>query len=103
GCGSEQTARARPLQASGPANVVRVALADFRWPLDPALAEGRDETTLARTLYATPLRTDPRTGAVVPGLCTAWKASPDFRDWTFTCSSAPSIAAALRRLVRLKD
>jgi hypothetical protein len=39
----------------------------------------------------------------VPGLCTAWKASPDFRDWTFTCSSAPSIAAALRRLVRLRD
>ena len=82
---------------------MRVALASFRWPLDPALAAGRDETTLARALYATPLRTDPTTGAVVPGLCTAWKASADFRDWTFTCSSAPSIAAALRRLVRLKD
>jgi len=81
--------------------VVRVALADFRWPLDPALAEGRDETTLARALYATPLRTDPGTGAVVPGLCTAWKASQDFRRWTFTCRSAPSIAAALRRVARL--
>jgi hypothetical protein len=80
-----------------------VALTGFRWPLDPALAEGRDETTLARALYATPLRTDPATGAVIPGLCTAWKASPDFRDWTFTCSSAPSIAAALQRLVRLTD
>jgi hypothetical protein len=82
---------------------VRVALADFRWPLDPALAQGRDETTLARALYATPLRTDPATGAVVPGLCTAWKASADFRDWTFTCRSAASIAAALRRLARLRD
>jgi hypothetical protein len=87
----------------GPPNVVRVALSDFRWPLDPALAEGRDETALARTLYATPLRTDPATGKVVPGLCTAWQASPDFRTWTFTCRSAPSIAAALRRLVRLRD
>jgi hypothetical protein len=83
--------------------VVRVALTSFRWPLDPALVEGRDETTLARALYATPLRTDPATGAVVPGLCTAWKASPDFREWTFTCSSAPSIAAGLRRLAGLKD
>jgi hypothetical protein len=89
------------LPATGPPNVVRVALANFRWPLDPALVEGRDETTLARTLYSTPLRTDPATGAVVPGLCIAWKASADFKRWTFTCRSAPSIAAALRRVVRL--
>jgi hypothetical protein len=82
---------------------VRVALSDFRWPLDPALAEGRDETTLARTLYATPLRTDPATGAVKPGLCTAWQASADFREWRFACRAAPSIAAALKRLVRLRD
>jgi hypothetical protein len=82
--------------------VVRVALTNLRWPIDPALAEGRDETTLARALYSTPLRTDPLTGAVVPGLCTAWKASPDFRRWTFTCRSAPSIAAALNRVVRLR-
>jgi hypothetical protein len=82
---------------------VRVALTSFRWPLDPALAQGRDETTLARTLYATPLRTDAASGAVVPGLCSAWKASPDFREWRFTCRAAPSVAAALRRLVRLRD
>jgi hypothetical protein len=82
---------------------VRVALTDFRWPLDPALARGRDETTLARALYSTPLRTDPATGAVVPGLCTAWQASRGFRRWTFTCRSAPSIAAGLRRVVRLRD
>jgi hypothetical protein len=79
-----------------------VALSAFRWPLDPALAEGRDETTLARALYSTPLRTDAVTGAVVPGLCTAWEAAPDFKRWTFTCRSAPSIAAALRRVVRLR-
>jgi len=88
---------------TGPPGVIRVALADFRWPLDPALARGRDETTLARALYATPLRTDPVTGGVLPGLCTAWKASADFRDWSFTCRSAPLIAAALRRLARLRD
>ena len=80
---------------------MRVALSSFRWPLDPALAEGRDETALARALYATPLRTDPATGAVVPGLCTAWHASAGFTRWTFTCASAPAIAAALRRVVRL--
>ena len=80
---------------------MRVALANFRWPLDPALAAGRDETTLARALYATPLRTDPRSGMVIPGLCTAWRASAEFRQWTFTCKAAPSIAAALRRVKRL--
>jgi hypothetical protein len=103
GCGSRRATQQPAPIATGPPTVVRVALGSFRWPLDPALAEGRDETTLARALYATPLRTDPATGAVVPGLCSAWKASPDFRDWTFTCSSAPSIAAGLRRLVGLKD
>jgi hypothetical protein len=87
---------------TGPPNVVRVALTSFRWPLDPALAEGRDETTLARALYATPLRTDPVTGAVVPGLCTAWKTTAVFREWTFTCRSAPAIAAELRRVARSK-
>jgi hypothetical protein len=80
-----------------------VGLADFRWPLDPALAEGRDETTLARALYATPLRTDPASGAVVPGLCSGWKSSDGFRRWTFTCRSAPAIAAALRRVANLRD
>jgi hypothetical protein len=81
--------------------VVRVALTDFRWPLDPALARGRDETTLARALYATPLRIDPATGAPAPGLCGGWAASNGFRTWTFTCRDAPAIAAALRRVAHL--
>jgi hypothetical protein len=102
GCGSDQAApSSSALRAVGPPNVVRIALSDFRWPLDPALATGRDESTLARALYSTPLRTDPSTGAVVPGLCTAWTASDEFRRWTFTCRSAPAIAAALRRVKHL--
>jgi hypothetical protein len=82
---------------------VRVALTEFRWPLDPALAAGRDETTLARALYSTPLRIDPNTGAVVPGLCSAWTAGGEFRTWTFTCRGARAIAATLRRVQRLRD
>ena len=102
GCGSDQAVpSSSALRAVGPPNVARIALSDFRWPLDPALAAGRDELTLARALYSTPLRTDPSTGAVVPGLCTAWTASNDFRRWTFTCRSAPAIAAAVRRIKHL--
>jgi hypothetical protein len=101
GCGSAGEARV-VASASGPPNVVRVALTDFRWPLDPALAEGRDETTLARALYATPLRVDPSSGAAVPGLCSGWAAAVGFRTWRFTCRNAPAIAAALRRVSRLR-
>jgi hypothetical protein len=81
---------------------VRVALTSFHWPLDPALAEGRDEVTLARTLYSTPL-TLGAAGVPLPGLCSGWSASKDFRRWGFVCRSAPSIAAALRRLAQLRD
>jgi hypothetical protein len=81
--------------------VVRVALTSFRWPLDPALAAGTDETTLARALFSTPLRTDPETGAIVAGLCGAWSATADFRTWRFRCRAAPAIAAALRRVAHL--
>jgi hypothetical protein len=86
---------------AGPANTIRVALSDFSWPLDPALASTRDELTLARTLYSTPLRTDPN-GRVVPGLCSAWTAAPDFRTWRFTCRNARAIAAELRRVGRMQ-
>ena len=92
--------RAAPT-ASGPPNVVRVALTDFRWPVDPALARTRDDTTLVRALYPTALRIDPATGDPVPGLCSGWAADESFRTWRFTCRSAPAIAAALRRVSHL--
>ena len=101
GCGSGRS-RAVVSAASGPPGVVRVALTNFRWPVDPALASGRDETTLARALYATPLRTDPATDAVVPGLCSAWSATSDFRTWRFRCRSSAAIGAALRRVAQLQ-
>src|SRR5207248_10035817 len=102
GCGSRRATQQPAPIATGPPTVVRVALASFRWPLDPALAVGRDETTLARALYATPLRTDPATGAVVPGLCRGWNASGDFRSWRFQCRAAPAIEAAVRRVAKLR-
>jgi hypothetical protein len=82
---------------------VRVALTDFRWPVDPALARTSDDTTLVRTLYSTALRVDPATGDLVPGLCRGWAAAGGYRTWTFTCRSAPAIAAALRRVAQMQD
>jgi len=81
---------------------VRVALTDFRWPVDPALARTRDDTTLVRTLYPTALRIDPATGNPVPGLCSGWAAADSFRTWRFTCRNAPAIGAALRRVGHLR-
>jgi hypothetical protein len=78
-----------------------VALESFRWPLDPALASTRDETTVARMLYSTPLRTDDREH-VVPGLCTDWSAAQGFRVWRFHCSDAPQIGAEVRRVATLR-
>ncbi|MFL5945888.1 MAG: hypothetical protein ACJ74C_10695 [Gaiellaceae bacterium] len=103
GCGSGAGKRVIRTEASGPPGVVRVALTDFRWPLDPALVRGRDETTLARALYSTPLRIDAATGAPTAGLCSGWAASDELHTWTLTCRNAPAIAAALRRVGRLTD
>jgi hypothetical protein len=86
---------------TGPRTTIRVALNDFRWPLDQALASTRDETTIARALYSTPLRTD-ASGRVVPGLCSGWTASTDFRTWRFRCRNALQIAAELRRVAGLR-
>lgn len=97
GCGSHHSARhARP--ASGPPGVVRIALAHVLWPVDPGQADGRDEIAVARALFATPLRTDPETGALRPGLCTDWRSSADRRTWRFRCRHARAIAAVLRRI-----
>jgi hypothetical protein len=82
---------------SGPPDTIRVALTGVRWPLDPAFIEGRDETTLARALLATPLRTDVN-GALQPGLCRTWRGSANARLWRFRCRHARTIAAGLRRI-----
>jgi hypothetical protein len=77
-------------------------LTGLRWPLDPAYVETRDESTVARAVYATPLRTD-FGGRVVAGLCTAdWSVGDAFRSWTFHCMHAVQIAAELRRVGRLR-
>jgi hypothetical protein len=76
---------------------VRIALAHVLWPLDPARARGRDEITLARALFATPLRTDPETGDLRPGLCSSWSSTGGGRSWRFRCHHAGAIAQELRR------
>ena len=95
GCQSSALQRHEPLPADGPAGVVRVGLAHVLWPLDPTHARGRDELTLARVLFATPLRTDPASGALRPGLCSAWSASG--ATWRLRCRHAGAIATQLRR------
>jgi hypothetical protein len=95
GCGSSSPRQHAALPATGPPGLVRVALADLLWPLDPARARTRDEIVVARMLFATPLRTDPLTGALRPGLCSGWHASG--ATWRLRCRHAGAIAAELRR------
>jgi hypothetical protein len=64
------------------------------------LVSTRDEATVARAVYSTPLRTD-AAGRLVPGLCTDWRAADRYRAWTFRCKDALQIAAELRRVGRL--
>ena len=94
GCNSSSPKRAVPVPTSGPANVVRVALADVLWPLEPERARTRDEIVLARMLFSTPLRTDVN-GALRPGLCTSWRETGT--TWRLRCRHAGAIAAQLRR------
>jgi hypothetical protein len=75
---------------------VRIGLAHTLWPLDPARAKNRDEIALARTLFATPIRTD-ATGALRPGLCSSWS-STDGATWRLRCSHASAIASTLQRV-----
>jgi hypothetical protein len=96
-CGSTATTSTPTSPATGPAGVVRIGLAHVLWPLDPARARGRDEITLARALFATPLRTDPATGDLRPGLCSSWSSSRGGRTWRFGCTHAGAIAQELRR------
>ena len=95
GCSSSAPERAAaPLPASGPRGVVRVALTDLLWPLEPQRAQTRDELVVARMLFATPLRTDVA-GRLRPGLCTSWQATP--AGWRLRCRHAGAIATNLRR------
>ena len=95
GCSSSSEPKhAAPLPVSGPSNVVRVALADLLWPLDPGKAQTRDEIVLARMLFSTPLRTG-ADGRLRPGLCTSWRTMG--KSLHLRCSHADAIAAHLRQ------
>jgi hypothetical protein len=95
GCDSGGETRSQPVPDRGPTGVVRIGLAKILWPLDSSRARSRDEITLARALFSTPLRTDPRTGDPRPGLCTSWRATGS--TWRLRCAHAGAIAAQLRR------
>ena len=102
GCDSSSPNRVAALPVGGPPKTIRVALADLLWPLEPERARTRDEIVVARMLFATPLRTDPATGALRPGLCSSWRATG--ATWRLRCRHAGAIAAQLRRtrLVRAR-
>ena len=95
GCDSSPQKPAAPLPATGPPGVMRVALADLLWPLEPQRARTRDERVVARMLFSTPLRTDAR-GALRPGLCTSWRATGRL-TWRLRCGRAGAIATQLSR------
>jgi hypothetical protein len=94
GCDASETTPRRALPVSGPADIIRVALERILWPLEPERARTRDEIVVARLLFATPLRTDPVTGALRPGLCSGWRASG--ATWRLRCRHAGAIARQLR-------
>ena len=94
GCSSSsEPKQAAPLPVSGPPKLIRVALADLLWPLEPERAKTRDELVVARMLFSTPLRTDV-SGRLRPGLCTSWHGSGTL--WRLRCSHAGAIAIQLR-------
>jgi hypothetical protein len=99
-CSSSSARRPAPLVLRGPPGVIRVGLEHLRWPLDPALVDGRDETTMARALFATPLRVG-ADGRLRGGLCSSWKEQRGGRRWIFRCRFARAVADELRRVRRL--
>jgi hypothetical protein len=70
-----------------------VALERVPWPLVPRAATTRDVALLVKTLLATPLRVDPLTGDLAPGLCTSWRRRGAV--WTFRCKDAAKVARAI--------
>ena len=95
GCSSSSAPKQVALPVGGPPKVVRVALADLLWPLEPQRADSRDELVVARLLFSTPLRTD-ASGRLRPGLCTSWRRSGP--GWRLRCAHAGAIARLLRRV-----
>jgi hypothetical protein len=94
GCSSSSAPRhVAALPVKGPPGVIRVALADLLWPLDPGKAQTRDQIELARMLFSTPLRTGAN-GRLRPGLCTSWRAIG--KTLQLRCSHAVAVAAHLR-------
>ena len=94
GCSSSsEPQRAAPLPVGGPPKLIRVALADLLWPLEPERAKTRDQIVVARMLFSTPLRTD-LAGHVRPGLCTSWRQTGIV--WRLRCRHAGAIAIQLR-------
>ncbi|HEV8097973.1 MAG TPA: hypothetical protein VGP56_02430 [Gaiellaceae bacterium] len=95
GCSSSSTpTKSAALPVGGPPKVVRVALADLLWPLDPGKAQTRDQLVLARMLFSTPLRTG-ADGRLRPDLCTSWRTIG--KSLHLRCTHADAIAAHLRR------
>jgi oligopeptide transport system substrate-binding protein len=63
---------------------------EFRWSngkmpksFDPALAAAPPEADVVRAVYEGLTEIDPKTLAAVPAAAADWKASDDFRTWTF--------------------
>ncbi len=63
---------------------------EFRWSngkmpksFDPATAAAPPETDVVRAVYEGLTDTDPKTLAAVPAIAIDWKASDDFKTWTF--------------------
>jgi hypothetical protein len=95
GCSSSSPPkRAATLPVNGPPGVIRVALTDLLWPLEPERAKTRDERVVARLLFSTPLRTG-ADGRLRPGLCTTWRTVG--KSLYLRCSQADAIAAHLRQ------
>lgn len=68
---------------------MRIALADLLWPLDPARARTRDEITVARAVFATPVRPGGHAG-----LCSTW--AHEGHEWHFRCQHAVAIAQEVK-------
>ena len=93
---------AQPPFRDGPPGIARIALADLPWPLDPALAESRDEVQVARVLYSTPLRVGPH-NHLIPGLCSSWRSEGYLRLDAALQGMPPRSRGELRRVGALQE